>query len=124
MEAESQSAEANVGFLLIGTKTDLADDALGVSTVEAQQVAPEEAQALAAEHSWLHYETNAKTGSHVRDAFYLLACTMTNAKLESDPKNIIKSTVGTAGPAASEHTCANSSMIRTPGAANRLQNLP
>ena len=36
---------------------------------------------------YLHFETSAKSGVMVRDAFYLLACTVMNAKLEADPAN-------------------------------------
>ena len=49
----------------------------------------EEAQAFAEENGWLYFETSAKSGLHVRDAFYLLACTVMNRLNESDPKNLI-----------------------------------
>ena len=53
-----------------------------------------EAAAFAEEHGWLYFETSAKSGYHVRDAFYLLACTVMNRLLESDPKNLINSAPG------------------------------
>ena len=34
-------------------------------------------------------QVSSKTGDRVRDAFYLLACTIMNQRLESDPQNII-----------------------------------
>ena len=34
-----------------------------------------------------NFETSAKSGVMVRDAFYLLACEVMNAKLEADPAN-------------------------------------
>jgi hypothetical protein len=54
-----------------------------------RQVSTDEAQALADEHGWLYFETSAKSGFHVRDAFYLLACTVMNRLIEKDPKNLI-----------------------------------
>ena len=55
----------------------------------ARQVSQEEAQSFSEANGWLYFETSAATGVHVRDAFYLLACTVMNKLLESDPKNLI-----------------------------------
>ena len=48
-----------------------------------------EAEAYAESEGWLYFETSAMTGLHVRDAFYLLACTVMNRLNEADPKNMI-----------------------------------
>ena len=66
---------------LVGTKCDI--------DVEERQVAMDEAQAFAEARGWLYFETSAKFGVHVRDAFYLLACTVMNRLNEADPKNLI-----------------------------------
>ena len=47
----------------------------------------EDGRALAEKLGYRHFETSAKSGVMVRDAFYLLACTVMNAKLEADPAN-------------------------------------
>ena len=52
-----------------------------------RMVSDAEAQALADEHGWLYFAASAKSG--VQDAFYLLACTVMNRLIESDPKNIL-----------------------------------
>ena len=49
----------------------------------------EEGEDFAAQHEMLFFEASAKSGAMVRDAFYLLACTIMNAQLESDPKNVV-----------------------------------
>ena len=52
-------------------------------------VSSEEAKELADEFEWQYFEASAKSGWHVRDAFYLLACTVMNRINEADPKNLI-----------------------------------
>ena len=51
----------------------------------------------------LFFEASAKSGAMVRDAFYLLACTIMNAQLESDPKNVVNDPFGE--PAAKKGGC-------------------
>ena len=74
-------AHMRSSVMLVGTKVDIA--------AEDRQVSTDEAQQFAESHGWLYFETSAKSGVHVRDAFYLLACTVMNKLLESDPKNLI-----------------------------------
>ena len=74
-------ASADACVLLVAAKADLPPG--------ERQVRFEEAQALADAHGWLYFETSAKSGVHVRDAFYLLACHLMNRALESDPKNVL-----------------------------------
>ena len=74
-------ADEDVTILLIGAKADLPN--------HLRQVSTDEARAYAEEQGWMYFETSAKEGTHVRDAFYLLACTVMNRLLEADPKNLI-----------------------------------
>mmetsp|Transcript_70044 Transcript_70044/g.210439 ORF Transcript_70044/g.210439 Transcript_70044/m.210439 type:complete len:562 (+) Transcript_70044:2078-3763(+) len=71
-----------VPTLLVGCKGDLVGE--GERTLPIEQV---EAQAEA----WdlMHFEVSAKTGDRVRDAFYLLACTVMNERLEADAMNVL-----------------------------------
>ena len=69
--------------MLIGSKADVDAD--------ERQVPNDEAQGFASEKGWLYFETSSKLGLHVRDAFYLLACTVMNRLNERDPKNLINS---------------------------------
>ena len=73
--------DPDASIMLIGSKADVPENERMVSDAEAQ--------ALADEHGWLYFATSAKSGVHVRDAFYLLACTVMNRLIESDPKNIL-----------------------------------
>lgn len=79
-EVLSKAAEG-VTVMLVGTKADVHDD--------LRQVSYEEGEDFAAQHEMLFFEASAKSGAMVRDAFYLLACTIMNAQLESDPKNVV-----------------------------------
>ncbi len=95
-------AEPDVNVMLVGSKVDLA--------VEARRVGREEAEDFAANHGWLYFETSALSGVHVRDAFYLLACTVMNRMLENDPKNLINEGGGGSmslgeGPGAKKECC-------------------
>ena len=63
----------------------------------------EEGEDFAAQHEMLFFEASAKSGAMVRDAFYLLACTIMNAQLESDPKNVVNDPFGE--PAAKKGGC-------------------
>lgn len=74
-------AEPEANVLLIGSKADLPP--------ESRAITDEEARAFAEAHGWDYFETSAKSGAHVRDAFYLLACNVMNRLLESDPRNLI-----------------------------------
>jgi len=76
-----RKASAEVNIVLVGAKSDV--------PMEARAVTAEEAQALAVERGWDYFEASAKSGTHVRDAFYLLACNVMNRLLESDPQNAI-----------------------------------
>lgn len=78
--------DPDASIMLVGAKADVPP--------EARTVPEDEAAAFAEEHGWLYFETSAKSGYHVRDAFYLLACTVMNRLLESDPKNLINSAPG------------------------------
>ena len=82
-------AEPEVSVMLVGTKCDI--------DPEERQVTMDEAQAFAEERGWLYFETSAKIGAHVRDAFYLLACTVMNRLNEADPKNLIHGGVDVSG---------------------------
>jgi small GTP-binding protein len=77
-------AGPEISAMLVGAKVDVA--------AEDRQVSEQEAQELADERGWLYFETSAKTGVHVRDAFYLLACTVMNRLNEGDPRNAINET--------------------------------
>jgi len=81
MDELNFKAGPDASVMLIGSKADVPAD--------ERQVSTDEAQALADEHGWLYFETSAKSGFHVRDAFYLLACTVMNRLIEKDPKNLI-----------------------------------
>ena len=79
----AEKAEEDVSIMLIGSKADVDAD--------ERQVPNDEAQGFASEKGWLYFETSSKLGLHVRDAFYLLACTVMNRLNERDPKNLINS---------------------------------
>lgn len=68
-----------MNVLLVGSKAD----------VDSRSVRAEEGEAVACEEGWDYFETSAKSGANVHDAFYLLACNVMNRLLESDPKNLI-----------------------------------
>jgi len=87
----------NAVMMLVGTKTDVDDASRQVSAAEAEQ--------LAAQEQLLHFETSAKSDSHVRDAFYLLTCSIMNGQIEADPKNIANNTVVTDSPPAQKGGC-------------------
>jgi len=59
-----QNGDENVRKILVGNKSDLAD---------ARKVSTEEGEALAKEHSMAFFETSAKTGNAVDDAFLSIA---------------------------------------------------
>jgi len=82
-------ADPGASVMLVATKMDIA--------AEDRQVSTEEAREFAESRGWLYFETSAKSGAHVRDAFYLLACTVMNRLLESDPKNLINDKVDIKG---------------------------
>ena len=64
LEELERKASPDVSTMLIGAKADVAEN--------ARQVFPDEAKQFADSQGWLYFETSAKTGVHVRDAFYLL----------------------------------------------------
>jgi len=86
-------ASPDVTIMLVGTKAD--------ASPGAREVDEAEAKALADEHGWIYFETSAMLGTHVRDAFYLLSCTVMNRLNEQDPKNVLnqegKATLGGGG---------------------------
>ena len=53
----------------------------------------------------LHFETSANTGSHVRDAFYLLTCSIMNRQIEADPKNLINTNITEGAPPKKSGCC-------------------
>ena len=72
-------ASAGADVVLVGAKADLPPDARAVHEAEARE--------LADAHGWEYFEASAKSGAHVRDAFYLVACTVMNRLIEADPAN-------------------------------------
>ena len=60
---------------------------VGPPSQDRPYIIDRDGRALAEKLGYLHFETSAKSGVMVRDAFYLLACTVMNAKLEADPAN-------------------------------------
>ena len=109
-EVLSKAADG-VTVMLVGTKADVHDELRQVSCPEHDtshitthnrliiaesraQVSYEEGEDFAAQHEMLFFEASAKSGAMVRDAFYLLACTIMNAQLESDPKNVVNDPFG------------------------------
>ena len=77
---------ATVPTLLVGCKGDLLAGGEGARTIPLEEV-----EAKAEAWGLMHFETSSKTGDRVRDAFYLLACTIMNERLENDPVNAIGS---------------------------------
>ena len=74
-------ADPEVSVLLVGMKADIPEP--------EREVSDEEAINFAEQSGWLYFSASAKSGLHVRDAFYLLACTVMNRLNESDPKNVL-----------------------------------
>ena len=92
-------ADEGISVMLVGSKADIDPD--------AREVPSDEAQGFANEKGWLYFETSAKLGLHVRDAFYLLACTVMNNLLERDPKNLINTPKLTQTPPSKMAACCS-----------------
>ena len=80
---------------------------MGAAKPESREVSREEAEAFANERGWLYFEASALSGAHVRDAFYLLACTVMNNLLERDPKNLINTPKLTQTPPSKMAACCS-----------------
>ena len=86
-----------MSVLLVGMKADVPDP--------EREVNDDEAAAFAEENGWLYFSASAKSGLHVRDAFYLLACTVMNRLNENDPKNVLNDGVNLAGDGEKKGGC-------------------